>query len=161
MTRRIRLVTREVALAAHARSLKDHGGAAGVRDEGLLASALARPQNLAAYRDPTLFELAAALGYGLVKNHPFIDGNKRTAFLCAYVFLGLNGLALEADEAEAAAIMLDLAAGKVSEAEFARWLELSAIPVARQASKGSRRRNAGQKRAKAKPRRKAPARKSR
>lgn len=119
----IRWITREIASAAHARSLRDHGGAAGVRDEGLFESALARPQNLAAYGEPSVFELAAALAYGLAKNHPFVDGNKRTAFLCAYVFLGLNGQALDADEAEAAAIMLDLAAGEVSEEDVALWLK--------------------------------------
>ena len=119
----IRWITRDVALAAHARSLRDHGGVDGVRDEGLLASALARPQNLAAYETPTVFELAASLAFGLAKNHPFVDGNKRTAFLCAYVFLGLNGAELDADESEAAAIMIDLAAGEVSEAEFAIWLK--------------------------------------
>ncbi len=118
-------LTRDIALAAHIRSLRDHGGADGVRDEGMLDSALARPQNLAAYGKPSIFELAASYGFGLVKNHPFIDGNKRTAFLSTYVFLGLNGHELDADEAEAAAIMLDLAAGGVSEAEFALWLEAS------------------------------------
>ena len=119
----VKWITREIALAAHARSLLDHGGAEGVRDNGMLESALARPQNLAAYGEPTLFELAAALEYGLVKNHPFVDGNKRTAFLCVYAFLGINGIELDADEAEAAAITLDLAAGVASEAEFALWLE--------------------------------------
>lgn len=118
----IKWITRDIALAAHTRSLHDHGGADGMRDEGLLESALARPQNLAAYGEPSVYELAAALAHGLVKNHPFIDGNKRVAFLCAYVFLGLNGAQLDADEAEAAAIMIDLAAGEVSEEEFALWL---------------------------------------
>lgn len=124
----IRWITREIALAAHARSLLDHGGGDGVRDEGLLESALLRPKNLAAYEEPGIYELAATLAYGLVKNHPFVDGNKRTAFLCAYVFLGMDGKSLEADEAEAAAIVLDLAAGEVSEADFARWLQASCEP---------------------------------
>lgn len=124
-----RWITREIALAAHARSLRDHGGAEGVRDDGMLESALARPQNLAAYGAPSVFELAAALAYGLAKNHPFVDGNKRTAFLCAYVFLGLNGHALDADEAEAAAITLDLAAGEASEQDFALWLKANCQPV--------------------------------
>lgn len=119
----IRWITREIALAAHARSLRDHSGAEGVRDEGMLESALARTQNLAAYTEPSIFELAATLAHGLAKNHPFVDGNKRTAFLCAYVFLGLNGRILDADEAEAAAIALDLAAGEVSEEDFALWLK--------------------------------------
>ncbi|MGE0409203.1 MAG: type II toxin-antitoxin system death-on-curing family toxin [Amphiplicatus sp.] len=116
-------ITREIALAAHARSLIDHGGAEGGRDEGLLASALARPQNLAACGEPTIFALAASLAYGLAKNHPFVDGNKRTSFLCAYVLLGLNGADLDADESEAAAIMIDLASGEASEADFALWLK--------------------------------------
>ncbi len=89
----------------------------------MLLSALARPQNLAAYGEPSIFELAASLAYGLAKNHPFVDGNQRTAFLCAYVFLGLNGAELDADESEAAAIIIDLAAGEISEADFALWLK--------------------------------------
>ncbi len=121
----IKWITRDIALAAHARSLRDHGGAEGVRDEAMLESALARPQNLAAYGEPTTYELAASLAFGIAKNHPFVDGNKRAAFLCAYVFLGLNGAALEADESEAAAIMIDLAAGDVSQDDFALWLEAS------------------------------------
>jgi death-on-curing protein len=120
----IRWITRDIAMAAHAQSLADHGGSPGVRDEGLHSSALARPQNLAAYGEPSVHELAASLAYGLAKNHPFVDGNKRTAFLCAYTFLGLNGVELDADEAEAAAIMIDLAAGEVSEEDFARWLDV-------------------------------------
>jgi death-on-curing protein len=124
-----RWITRDIAMAAHAQSLADHGGSPGVRDEGLLSSALARPQNLAAYGEPSVHELAASLAYGLAKNHPLIDGNKRTAFLCAYTFIGLNGVELEADEAEAAAIMVDLAAGGVSEDEFARWLCALSRPI--------------------------------
>lgn len=119
----LKWITDDIALAAHARSRRDHGGSNGVRDEGLLASALARAQNLAAYGAPSIYELAAALAVGIAKNHPFIDGNKRAAFLCAYVFLGINGATIEADEAEAAAIVIDMAAGAVSEDEFARWLE--------------------------------------
>lgn len=118
----IRWITREIAVAAHARSLRDHGGADGLRDDGMLDSALNRPKNLAAYGEPDIFALAASLAFGLVKNHPFVDGNKRVAFLSTYVFLGLNGFELDANEAEAAAITLDLAAGEVSEEEFAMWL---------------------------------------
>ncbi|MCA8887422.1 MAG: type II toxin-antitoxin system death-on-curing family toxin [Parvularculaceae bacterium] len=119
----VRWLTREIVLAIHARSLRDHGGAAGLRDDGMLEGALGRPQNLAAYGSPDVFELAASYAFALVKNHPFLDGNKRTAFLAAYVFLGLNGFEPDADEAEAAAIVVDLAASNVSEADFARWLE--------------------------------------
>ncbi len=126
----IRWITRDIAMAAHAQSLGDHGGSPGVRDEGLLESALARPQNLAAYGEPSLQDLAASLAYGLAKNHPFVDGNKRTAFLCAYTFLGMNGRELDADESEAAAIIVDLAAGEVSEEEFALWLAAKCRPVA-------------------------------
>ena len=118
-------ISREIAVAAHARSLLDHGGGAGIRDEGLLESALQRPLNLAQYGEASPFELAAAYSHGIVKNHPFIDGNKRTTFLLAYVFLGINGFELDADEAEAAAITVDLAASKVSQEKFAMWLEAS------------------------------------
>lgn len=120
-----RWLTFEIILAAHDRSLRDHGGATGVREIGMLESALGRPQNLSAYGEPSVFDLAASYAFGLVKNHPFVDGNKRTAFYGAYVFLGLNGLTLDADEAEVAAIIIDLAAGDVSEADFARWLEVN------------------------------------
>lgn len=119
---KIRWLTHEIVLAAHARSLRDHGGADGVRDEGMLLSAIDRPKNFAAYGEPNVFELAASCGFGLVNNHPFVDGNKRTAFLSAYIFLGLNGQELDADEAETAAITLDLAASVVTEEEFALWL---------------------------------------
>jgi death on curing protein len=121
----IRWLTREIVLAAHAQSLRDHGGADGVRDDGMLMSAIDRPKNLAAYSKPDVFALAASYAFGLAKNHPFVDGNKRTAYLSAYVFLGLNGEELDADEAEAAAITLDLAAGEASEDEFALWLKIN------------------------------------
>lgn len=98
------------------------GGADGVRDEGLLESALARPENLAAYGDPDVFDLAAAYAFGIVRNHAFVDGNKRTAFVTAALFLDLNGKSLAAPEPEATATMLAFASGEVSEAEFAAWL---------------------------------------
>ncbi len=122
-------ITLDAALAAHQRSLLDHGGAEGVRDNGMLERAPARPQIVAADGEPTLFERAAALGCGLAKEQPFVDGNKRAAFLCVYVFLGINGHELDADEAEAAAITLDLAAGVASEAEFALWLKANCRPL--------------------------------
>lgn len=125
----IKWLTCEIMLAAHTRSLRDHGGADGVRDSGMLESALGRPQNLLSYAEPDLFELAAAYAFAIVKNHPFVDGNKRTAFFAAYVFLGLNGFALDADEAETAAIVVDLAAGEVTEAELALWLRAKCIPA--------------------------------
>ena len=111
-----------VIAAVHDAQLAEHGGAAGERDAGLLASALARPRNLHAYGETDVCRLAAAYASGIVRNHPFIDGNKRTAFLAAYVFLGLNGLDLGADEVEAAAAMLMLASGDLEEEAFADWL---------------------------------------
>jgi death-on-curing protein len=125
----IKWITREIVLAAHRRSLQDHSGAEGIRDEGRLESALGRPPHMATYGEPTLFELAASYGFGLVKNHPFVDGNKRMAYLTTYVFLGMNGHELDADEAEAAAITLDLAAGAVSEEDFAIWLQANCKPA--------------------------------
>lgn len=106
----------------HAKSLAGYGGADGVRDEGLLESALSRSENLAAYGEPDVCDLAAAYGFGLVRNHPVVDGNKRTAFLTCALFLELNGRSLIAEEPEATAIMLALAAGEASEKDFARWL---------------------------------------
>jgi death-on-curing protein len=111
-----------VIAAVHDAQVAEHGGAAGMRDAGLLASALARPRNLHAYGETDVCRLAAAYASGIVRNHPFVDGNKRTAFLAAYVFLGLNGLDLGADEAEAAATMLMLASGDIEEEAFADWL---------------------------------------
>lgn len=111
-----------VVAAVHDAQLAEHGGAAGVRDAGLLASVLARPRNLHAYGETDVFRLAAAYASGIVRNHPLIDGNKRTAFLAAYVFLGLNGLDLGADEVEAAAAVLMLASGDLEEEAFADWL---------------------------------------
>jgi death-on-curing protein len=114
----------ELALAIHELQLMEHGGIAGIRDLGLLQSALARPRNRAAYKGvPTVFELAAAYGYGIVGNHPFNDGNKRTGFVVCAVFVELNGWRLEAAEADAAVTFLALAAGSLQEAELAVWLE--------------------------------------
>jgi death on curing protein len=116
-----------VVLALHDEQLADHGGSIGVRDAGLLASALARPQNQAAYGDPSVFDLAAAYAFGIIRNHPFVDGNKRTGFLAAYVFLDLNGWELMALEDEAAAAVLALAAGEMQEAGFSEWLKTSSV----------------------------------
>ena len=116
-------VLRETVLTLHEQSLAEFGGAAAIRDEGLLDSALAKPENLFAYGKPTLFELAAGYGFGLVKNHPFVDGNKRVGFIVAVVFLELNGYRFQATEAEAAVRTLALAAGEMSEADFAAWLK--------------------------------------
>ncbi len=101
------------------------GGLSGLRDAGLLESALSRPQQLYHYGKPTLFEMAAAYAAGLVKNHPFLDGNKRIGFLAAYVFLGINHQIFQAPEEEVVLQTLGLAAGLITEAEYARWLEQS------------------------------------
>lgn len=106
----------------HDESLAEHGGGAGLRDEGLLRSALARPRNLVAYGSPDVAELAAAYGVGLAKNHPFVDGNKRAAFLAVGLFLALNGQRLVATQAEAALVMLDVAASAIDEPGFALWI---------------------------------------
>ena len=116
-------VRRDVVLAFHESLLAEHGGASGIRDEGLLDSALGRPQNLFSYGKPSLFDLAAAYGFGLVKNYPFIDGNKRIGFAIAAVFLELNGFILRASEVDAVLRTLALAAGEFTEAAYAAWLE--------------------------------------
>jgi death-on-curing protein len=117
-----RWIDRRALLLLHGESLAEHGGAAGMRDEGLLDSALARPQNLCAYGQPDIADLAAAYAFGVARNHPFVDGNKRAAFLCVGMFLFLNGHRLRATQAEATLAMLALAAGELEEAEFAAWL---------------------------------------
>ena len=106
----------------HEELIAEHGGSSGVRDQGLLESALARPQNLLAYGKPSLAEMGASYAFEIARNHPFVDGNKRTALVAAYVFLGLNGQRLIAPEAEAVVMMQELASGACGEAEFAAWL---------------------------------------
>ena len=112
----------DVLLAVHEEQLTEHGGIAGIRDRGLFDSAMARAENLAAYGAPDLASLAAAYGFGIVRNHPFLDGNKRTAFVAVELFLMLNGASLTADDAACVLTMLDVAAGEITEAEFADWL---------------------------------------
>lgn len=116
---------RDALAALHAEQLAEHGGANGVRDQGLLESALARAENLAAYGDPDAFDLAAAYAFGIVKNHPFVDGNKRAGFIAAATFLALNGWMIAASDLDVVNKVLDLAAGAVSETEFALWLRES------------------------------------
>jgi death on curing protein len=112
-----------VVLAIHEAQLAEHGGIAGIRDEGLLSSALSRPQNLAAYDDePDAASLAAAYAFGIARNHPFLDGNKRTAFVVMELFLNLNGWVLTADDADCISTMLRLASGDLSEKSLAGWL---------------------------------------
>jgi death-on-curing protein len=115
-------IQRSVVLAAHGEQLAEHGGASGLRDMGLLESALARAPNLAAYGDPDAAALAAAYGFGIARNHPFVDGNKRAALIATELFLTLNGYELMVDDAECVVTILALAAGELDEAEFAAWL---------------------------------------
>ena len=115
-------IRREVIVAIHEMQLAEHGGPEGVRDAGLLDSALGRPKNLALYGTPDVAALAAAYGWGISRNHPFLDGNKRTGFVAAELFLGLNGYALTADDAQCVITMLSLAAGDLAEDDFAAWL---------------------------------------
>jgi death on curing protein len=112
----------DVLRAVHEEQLAEHGGAAGTRDEGLFESALARPRNIAAYGQPDVADLAAAYGFGLARNHPFVDGNKRTAFVAVELFLDLNGHELDASDADCVMTMLAVAAGQMDEAALARWL---------------------------------------
>jgi death-on-curing protein len=111
-----------VAEAAHAEQLAEHGGGEGVRDAGLLASAMARPQNLAAYGEVDVAMLAASYAFGIARNHPFVDGNKRTAAVVCETFLALNGHGLSASDAELVVAFVALAAGDLSEDELADWL---------------------------------------
>ena len=120
------MVRRDVVLAYHEHLLAVHGGGGGIRDWGMLDSALARPENLFAYGKPTRFDLAAGYAFGLVKNHPFIDGNKRIGFATAALFLELNGLHFTAPEVEVVINTLALAAGEMSEAAYAAWMKANA-----------------------------------
>ncbi len=121
-----RWVSKQALVLLHGESLATHGGREGMRDEGLLESALMRPQNIVAYADadspPDVAALAASYGVGLAKNHPFVDGNKRAAFLAVGMFLYLNGLRLQAAQADATLTMLAVAAGDITEEAFASWL---------------------------------------
>lgn len=123
-----RWIDKRVLLLLHGESLAEHGGLTGLRDEGLLDSALARPLNLVAYGQPDLCDLAAAYACGLAQNHPFADGNKRVAFLSVGLFLGLNGLRLQVTQLEATQVMFAVAAGEIDEATFAAWLRAHVAP---------------------------------
>lgn len=114
----------ETVIAIHHRQISEHGGSEGLRDEGLLASALARPQNVLAYAQPPpdLAALAAAYAYGIARNHPFVDGNKRTALVAARTFLLLNGVNLEANQDEKYLTFLQLAQGTLTEEQLADWI---------------------------------------
>ena len=114
--------TVQMIVAIHDEQLAIHGGSPGLRDAGLLESALDRARNKWAYESAELPELAAAYGYGIARNHPFVDGNKRTSLLAIYTFLGLNGVDFVVPEADAAAMILSLAAGEIGEDGLARWI---------------------------------------
>ena len=123
----------ETVIAIHHRQISEHGGSEGLRDEGLLASALARPQNVLAYAQPPpdLAALAAAYAYGIARNHPFVDGNKRTALVAARTFLLLNGVNLEANQDEKYLTFLQLAQGTLTEAQLADWIRKRNYPLSR------------------------------
>jgi len=126
-------LTKQEVLAMHSLQIAHFGGASGIRDEGLLESALARAQNVATYAEstPSLARLAAAYGAGVVRNHPFVDGNKRTGLMAAFVFMERNGSRVTASQEEAYLAFYDLAAGNLSEDALAQWLEASSEPVSK------------------------------
>jgi death-on-curing protein len=120
-------LSRQIILAVHDIQLREHGGASGIRDEGLLESALARPLNRAGYGEPDTAELAAVYAVAIARNHPFVDGNKRTAYVAMEVFLMLNGMAFVATDAEAVITMLTMAAGEVSDEAFVEWVRRNSV----------------------------------
>ena len=116
-------VTEDIIVAVHTDQVKEHGGSHGLRDANALASALARPANKFQYqKDIDIFDLAAAYGFGLCKNHPFVDGNKRVSFQSMYIFLGINGFRLAASEESVVEVMLSLATGGTNESRLSEWL---------------------------------------
>jgi death-on-curing protein len=121
-------LSRQIILAAHDEQLREHGGASGIRDEGLLESALARPLNRAGYGEPDTVELAAVYAIAIARNHPFIDGNKRAAYVAMVLFLALNGIAFVPNKADAVITMLTMAAGEVSDEAFVDWVRRNAVP---------------------------------
>ena len=121
-------ISRDVILAIHDEQLAEHGGLSGVREPGGIESALAQPLNLVAYRSPDVSALAAAYAFGLSRNHPFADGNKRTAYVAMELFLALNGFELSASDLDAVTAMLRLASGEIGEEEFAGWIRANFRP---------------------------------
>lgn len=120
---------KEAVLAMHARQLAEHGGGAGTRDEGLLESALQRPENKTHYGEPDIAELAAAYAYGIARNHPFIDGNKRTALVASRAFLLYNGYQITASKEDRLNTFLALASGNLTEDELAIWFRSHLLKV--------------------------------
>jgi death-on-curing protein len=115
-------LSKAAVLVFHEMQIAEHGGGTGIRDEGLLESALSRPENLSMYGTPDVFDLAAAYAFGIAKNHPFVDGNKRTAFVAAAVFLELNGYIFQASEVDVVLKVMALASGEMDEKSFSAWL---------------------------------------
>ena len=128
MAKKWNWIDRNILLLLHDESLASHGGASGIRDEGLLDSALSRPLNLAVYGKPDIAELAASYTFGLAKNHPFVDGNKRAAFLSIGLFLYVNGKVLTASQADATLTIMAVAAGERTEADLATWIRNHLAP---------------------------------
>jgi death-on-curing protein len=124
-----RWVSHRAALAAHAEQIDEHGGGTGIRDMGLFESAMARPQQLEAYGEPDAAALAAAYAFGLARNHPFVDGNKRTANVVSLLFLLKNGIRVEASDADMTVTFIALAAGELSEDELADWFRQRVVAV--------------------------------
>ncbi len=122
-------IRKDVLLAVHERLLAEHGGSSGIRAEGLLDSALGQPQNLFEYGNPTIFDLASSYARGIIKNHRLVDGNKRTGFMAAYLFLGLNGYKFTADESDVVIKTLAVAEGKMKEEHYAGWLKENSTAV--------------------------------
>jgi death on curing protein len=125
----IKWLPKGAVLAMHARQLAEHGGGMGIRDEGLLESALQRPQNKAAYGEPDMAALAAAYGFGIARNHPFVDGNKRTALVATRTFLLLNGFQVSASKEDLLKTWLALASGELTEDALATWLRRWIVTV--------------------------------
>ncbi len=122
-------VEEEVVIAIHLRQLAEHGGSDGIRDRGLLESALFRPRNLFNYGNPTIFDLAAAYGYGITNNHPFIDGNKRTSYVVMRTFLKLNGYDIQASLKEKYETWIRLASSQINEVDLAKWIEQKSVKI--------------------------------
>ena len=120
-------ISEDIVKIIHDAQIAEHGGSPGIRDENLLSASVARPRHLFTYSEPTLFDLAAAYGYGLAKNHPFIDGNKRVAFMVMYTFLGLNGYSLDVPEMDVVEMMEGLATDRENQDSLAQWLAENSV----------------------------------
>ena len=126
----MRWLNTNLVMAMHHESIREHGGAAGIRDPLLLESALSRPRNQFEYEGADMHQLAAAYAFGICRNHPFVDGNKRTSLAALGIFLELNGYALTAPEPDAALTILELAQGTLAEPELAEWIKANSEPLA-------------------------------